>query len=90
MCVGGRREEGGGKEKEEEEEGEEVCVWVVVGMGRRFGPCVRRVCLSIRTDDACTEFGWQSEWEQAPGVPATHSPPWWRGSTLAVYLCTRP
>ena len=30
-------------------------------------------------------IGWQ-----APGVPATPSPPRWRGKPLAVYLCTRP
>jgi len=23
---------------------------------------------------ACTEFGWQNTWEQAPGVPATPEP----------------
>ena len=39
---------------------------------------------------ACTEFGWQNAWEQAPGVPATPSPPWWRESTLALCLCTGP
>ena len=35
-------------------------------------------------------IGWQNTWEQAPGVPATPSPPRWRGNPLAVYLCTRP
>ena len=35
-------------------------------------------------------IGWQNTWEQAPGVPATPSPPRWRGKLLAVYLCTRP
>ena len=36
-------------------------------------------CLSRRVP-AMHPIGWQNTWEQAPGVPATPSPPWWRGN----------
>ena len=44
---------------------------VVVGVVRRIKntPCLSRVVPTMHL------IGWQNTWEQAPGVPATPSPP---------------
>ena len=46
--------------------------------GRRVVVVVRTMCYDDVSVDtvtrACTEFGWQNAWEQAPGVPATPEP----------------
>ena len=65
------------------ERGEQEVVVVVVQMINGNG-------VSVQARSYVQLIGWQNTWEQAPGVPATPSPPKWRGSTLAVYLCTRP
>ena len=53
-----------------------VCWWCVGGVGGGAGGdlCVTRGSLSCHAH-SCTSFGWQNAWEQAPGVPATPSPP---------------
>ena len=60
-----------------------VCVVSVVQMINGNG-------VSVQARSYMQLIGWQNTWKQAPGVPATPSPPYWRGATMAVYLCTRP
>ena len=52
---------------------------------------VRTLCIcdvSVHATQRMHLIGWQNTWEQAPGVPATPSPPYWRGNPGRVPVYT--
>ena len=48
------------------------------------------MCVCPYIPAACNGLGGRSPGSKTPGDPATPSPPLWRGSTLALCLCTGP